>query len=192
MSSERAATPQRGRPWCCYRAPFGTGVLGSAPHKKLSPSLRESGNSGAGSARRDLHSLPLSRHRKVLIQQGWGLLRSNSSDTKLHSLDPAPASYGMYGYGRTHPRRLPRCCEGGAPIEWRQRGGARSVQPVHLQLPRRRGQHGALWQPWTALIGFVCSRVLPCCALCSTHSNSQFRIRLCASFLKPALLCWRI
>jgi hypothetical protein len=38
-----AELAQWGRPWCCYRAPFGTGVRGSAPHKKLSPSLRGEG-----------------------------------------------------------------------------------------------------------------------------------------------------
>jgi hypothetical protein len=32
------ALPPDNSPWGCYRAPFGTGVRGSAPHKKLSPS----------------------------------------------------------------------------------------------------------------------------------------------------------
>jgi hypothetical protein len=31
---------QWGRPWYCYRTPLGTRVRGSAPHKKLSLSLR--------------------------------------------------------------------------------------------------------------------------------------------------------
>jgi hypothetical protein len=45
-----AELAQWGRPWSCYRTPLGTGVRGSAPHKKLSPGLR------AGADRRVISS----------------------------------------------------------------------------------------------------------------------------------------